>query len=65
MMPHINLCDMRTPHPPFGHLVPKGRRGNRDVAACLFSPWGEGGGSRMRGSHLTAPIIASAFEGAI
>ncbi|TAU47153.1 hypothetical protein ELI44_03195 [Rhizobium ruizarguesonis] len=36
-------------HPPYGHLLPEGRRGNRDVAANLFSPRGEGAGRRMRG----------------
>ncbi|TAY20376.1 hypothetical protein ELH92_03125 [Rhizobium ruizarguesonis] len=41
------------PHPPYGHLLPEGRRGNRDVAAYLFSPRGEGAGRRMRGPHGT------------
>ncbi|RXT24772.1 hypothetical protein B5P46_15880 [Rhizobium leguminosarum] len=40
---------VRPPHPPYGHLLPEGRRGNRDVAAYLFSPRGEGAGRRMRG----------------
>ncbi|NKK64254.1 hypothetical protein GFL88_12055 [Rhizobium leguminosarum bv. viciae] len=43
----------RPPHPPYGHLLPLGRRGNRDVAAYLFSPRGEGAGRRMRGPHGT------------
>ncbi|RSC09895.1 hypothetical protein EFR00_11085 [Rhizobium sophoriradicis] len=43
----------KPPHPPFGHLLPAGEKGNRDGAAYPFSPGGEGGGSRMRGPHPT------------
>ncbi|QRM44713.1 hypothetical protein F2982_15475 [Rhizobium sp. BG4] len=30
------------PHPPFGHLLPAGEKGERDGAAHPFSPRGEG-----------------------
>ncbi|MBB4193755.1 hypothetical protein GGE45_004256 [Rhizobium aethiopicum] len=55
----------RPPHPPYGHLLPEGRRGNREVAAHLGRlAWTIAGTSSLRrrtGSSLPDPLPALRF----